>query len=560
MSTVVDSFDLPKKGKSKTRARVSVPQLRKLWILPPTLVLAVLGLSWNRDWFSGQPSVATGDLLTYEVQPRDLPITVIERGNLDSQTNVPVYCKVDDYRSDGILGTPIVWVIANGSSVKEGDLICELDSTAIQSELDEQILDTEEARSALLQAQANLENQEIQNTTAEFKSQLDIKLANLELDMFQDEHAGSHHLALEAIERQIDDLNSEILAARMNKKLAKNEMVGIESLFKLGYAGKSELDRSELNYLKAEGDYAAKLNKLTTHLASLEKLTKFDKEMQLLELQGKVETAMQASKQVELSNKAKKAQLEGILTSRKEQLTKEEERLKRYTAQLSYCKIVAPQDGMVAYATPTSSRDSEIAEGVPVRPRQHILSIPNLKRMEVKTKVHESVLDRIDVGLEVAVTVDAFPGREYKGTVKSVAVLPERTSYSDTRSYETIITIDEDVEQLKPGMTAVSEIKVDYLSQVNAVPIQAIIQRSGTNWIYVDQSGAVERREISLGQSNDQYVCILDGLNSGERVVLNPAALLDDDEEVREEQFAVNEKETGETSLIARTSSDSSIK
>lgn len=551
MSTVVNGFEMNKTS-PRVRSWNVAPWLK--WCVPPALLLAAGWFAFDNDWFGGGARTASGSFLTYEVQPRDLPITVLERGSLESQTNIAIYCEVDDVRSDGINGTPIIWIIPNGSSVKKGDLICELDSSAIQTELDDQIQETEEARSAQIQAQANLDNQEIQNVTNLNKADLDVKLAKLALEMFEDELVGSHQLALELIDRQIDDLNNEILTARMNQELLRNEMQGIKSLFELGYAGKSELDRSELSFLQAEGDHAAKLNKLKTQIASSKKLEKFDKQMQKLELQGKLDTSIQEYKQVRLTNTAKLAQMKGILASRTEQLNKEEERLARYQTQLVKCKVYAPQTGMVAYAAPASSRDTEIAEGVPVRPRQHMLSIPNLERMQVKTKVHESVLDRIQPGLKVEVSVDAFSDRSYTGTVKQVAVLPATSSFSDTKTYETIIEIDEDVSQLKPGMTAVCDIKVDYLSGANAVPIQAIVQRSGNNWIYIDNNGSIDRRLVELGPSNDQYVSVVGGVDVGELVVLNPNALVEVDDEPQADEMLHDAKEDMIASAVQASS------
>lgn len=556
MSTVVQEFE------TRTVLNRLLSKLLS-WTKYAALVALVSGLGWivwKSGWLSAGSANAQSSLITYRVEPRDLPISVIERGNLESQTNLQVFCEVDDYRSDGIHGTPIVWVIENGASVSKGDLICEFDSTAIQSELDEQILDTEEARSSFIQAEANLENQEIQNQTSEDKAKLDVELSLLELQMFKDETKGSYQLAFEAIQRQIDDLNNEILAAEMNLKLRRNEKVGIESLFKLGYAGKSEMDRSVLSYLQAEGDYAAKLNKLQTQIASREKLTTFDKKMQLLELEGRLQTNQQNLKQALVTNKARMAQMRGVLTSRTEQLNKEEERLERYRRQLASCKVYAPQSGMVAYAPPVSSRDAEIAEGVPVRPRQHIISIPNLQSMQVQTSVHESVLDRIQTGLEVHVTVDAFPDRKYKGVVKSVAVLPERSYYSDTKTYKTLVTIEEDVYQLKPGMTAICEINVDHFSEVNAVPIQAVVQREGDNWIYVKDGNQVERRKVAVGPSNDQYVVISEGVQLGDLVVLNPASVLEESSDTPEDLPGSDlEIQESAGNLVAKTVSTSAI-
>jgi multidrug efflux pump subunit AcrA (membrane-fusion protein) len=112
--------------------------------------------------------------------------------------------------------------------------------------------------------------------------------------------------------------------------------------------------------------------------------------------------------------------------------------------------------------------------------------------------------------------------------VKSVAVLPENSSYSDTKTYSTVVEIDEEVYQLKPGMTAVCDIKIDYLSDATAVPVQAIVQRSGENWLFIEESGRVQRRKVELGLSNDRYVSVVDGVDFGDAVILNPGSLIDD--------------------------------
>lgn len=490
------------------------------------MLAGLVGLGWQVGWFSSGGTRAHPSFVLYTVQSKDIPINVIERGNLESQTNLQIMCEVDDVRNDGVYGTPIVWIIPNGSSVKKGELLVEFDSTAIMSELDQQVLDTERARAELIQAQASRENQEIENKTAEEKARLDVALSELELKMYEDEKSGTYKLAVEAVNRLIDDVNNEILTAEMNLKLRRNEKVGIESLFKLGYAGKSEKDRSVLSYLQAESDYAAKLNKMRTQMAALEKIENYEKKMQTMLLEGKLSTAKQNLQQVLVTNGAKLQQSEGLMASRTEAFKKEEELMSRFRMHLERCKIYAPQDGMVAYE---SSREVEIREGSAIRQRQHLMSLPNLKQMQVRVNVHESVLDRIKVGQKASITIDAFAERKYTGSVRSVAVLPEQNSYfgSDTKVYNTVITIDEEVAQLKPGMTAVAEVHVDYLEGVNAVPVQAIVQRDGRNWLYVQDGSSVEQRDITLGPSNELFVSVTEGVEVGESIVLNPSELLD---------------------------------
>jgi RND family efflux transporter MFP subunit len=261
--------------------------------------------------------------------------------------------------------------------------------------------------------------------------------------------------------------------------------------------------------------------------------------MQLLQLEGNLETAQRKLEQVVINNDAQLAQTEAALQAAIESLKKEQELLERYREQVDKCKIFAPQDGMVAYAVSRSRySQEEIREGATVRPRQQILSLPNLSIMQVKTSVHESVLDQIEEGLKAVIRVDAFPDRVYQGTVKSVAVLPDQGGWfsPDTKVYETIVTIDEEVKQLKPGMTAVVEIDVDRLENILSVPVQAIVQVAKQTYCFVEVDDKPERRSVKLGRSNDKFVHVTEGLNVGDRVVLNPMAIVDEKEQEQAEQ------------------------
>jgi len=215
------------------------------------------------------------------------------------------------------------------------------------------------------------------------------------------------------------------------------------------------------------------------------------------------------------------------MRAKDESLKKEEERLARYNDQLLKCKIYAPQSGMVAYP---NNKVSEVREGLPVIYRQKLLSIPNLDSMQVETRIHESALDQVGPGLPVRVTIDAFPNANYKGTVKSVAVLPEQSNWSgnDTKVYQTIVTIDEKVSGLKPGMTAVAEILVDSASDVVNVPLHAIVEHEDETYVVVRNEGnQMQSRSVSLGRASETRVSIVSGLDEGESIAINAQDLMD---------------------------------
>jgi HlyD family secretion protein len=527
-----DSMEYPEEQSGRGR------RIPWKWLFIAFFLAVAIGLAGPLNRLRTHFGKAPQDLVLYTVERDDLPIVVTERGNLESQVNIEILCEVDEIRSSGLSGTPIVWLIPNGTSVKGGELLVELDSAPHQERLDEQILETDRARANQIQAQAKHENQITQNETSLADAELDVRLAELEVEMFTDEESGTRRLEVDAIERLIDDVNNEIRSAQANLMLRENEKRGIETLFKLGYAGKSELDRISYDFLRAENEFATRVNRLKTQLATLSKLQNYDLNMQSLKLHGRLETARRQLEQVQRNSEALTAQSQAALDAANQALAKEEERLERYRDQLEKCRIYAPQDGMVAYAVSASRWNrEEIREGATVRQRQHLLSLPNLNQMQVKTAVHESVVDQIERGLSASVRLDAFADRVYRGSVRSVAVLPDPGGYlsSDTKVYETVVTIDEDVEQLKPGMTAVVEIHVDRLDDVISIPVQAIVQVQKESWCYVEQQGLPVRRPLRLGRSNDKFVHIVEGLEEGERVVLNPMAIFDETKQRKEQ-------------------------
>jgi HlyD family secretion protein len=159
-----------------------------------------------------------------------------------------------------------------------------------------------------------------------------------------------------------------------------------------------------------------------------------------------------------------------------------------------------------------------------------MMSLPALDKMQVQTAIHESDLEQVQIGMKAKITVDAFPEKNYLGTVQSIAVLPEQNSWlgSETKVYSTVVTIDDEVSQLKPGMTAVTEILVDSIENTLAVPLQAVVERSEQTWVLVRDPQGLHPRPVAAGRENDSVVQITEGLREGEQVALNPREYIDE--------------------------------
>ena len=498
--------------------------------------IAVLGIGVRKLVGQGGNQQA---FVFYEAKKADLPIVVTERGSLESQVETTITCRVENVGDRGSSGTQIIYIVPNGSAVEEGQLLVEFDSATIRDRLDQQQLAYQKAISAKIQAVAKYENQAIQNETTLKEAELAIELAKIELAMYIDEKDGTEVLAREQIDRQIDEAKNAALEARAQLELAEVERAGMKELFKLGYRGKSDLEQSRLKYLQAEDRLASSVNQVKTYQGTSRKLERFERKMEIMRIEGARDTAKRNLQQVVNDNKSL---LEQALAAKEEAVNteaKEKERLDHMAEQLNNCKIYAPHSGMVVYKRERRG-GTEIEEGAMVRERQDILTLPNLTKMQVNTQVHEAVLDQIRPGLPASVRVDAFPDRVYRGVVEKVGVVPSSSggwmSSGNAKTYETTVKLIDEVESLKPGMTAVVNMHVDKVEDVITVPVQAIIQASGDTWCYAEgENGGVERRDIEIGRSNDRFVHIRSGVDEGDRIVLNSMDIYDQENQEPDE-------------------------
>lgn len=532
-----------------------------------TVVLALVGLgtlsaaSWAWIQRDDEP---VQRLAFQRVVRSEMPIVLTEPGTLESQQQTIIRCELESMGSGGSGGPrggfggggggfggggggggfrggggggggfgggdtrpQIIGIVPNGKSVVKGELLMELDAAPIQERLNAQVVNFEYVNAEAIQAVAKYENQKTQNLTFEAEALLKRDLAELNLRMYGDDQGGTYKLTLQELELKIQEARSMTAQSQASVQLQKREREGMQQLYDLGYRGLGDLDQSRYKLLQAEDSFEKAQNSLDNAVSARRKLVQYEKEMMLKTLQGGFATAERSLDQVQVDNASLLSQAEAVKNAAEAALKKEQEKLDRYRLMLAKCKIVAPHDGMVVYAT--DNGEPQVGEGFYVYERQQLFTLPNLTAMQVKTSVHESVLLDMQAGLPATISVDAFSGRTFRGSVKIVSMIPRQSNWltSDIKIYETIVTIDEPVDQLKPGMTAVVEIELEPLRNVLTVPVQAVVVIGQESWCYVDAENGVERRNVRLGRTNSDFIHVVDGLNEAEMVVVNPLAVMD---------------------------------
>jgi RND family efflux transporter MFP subunit len=201
-------------------------------------------------------------------------------------------------------------------------------------------------------------------------------------------------------------------------------------------------------------------------------------------------------------------------------------------AQIENCLIFAGVGGVLVYANDPSRLDVQpvIEVGVTVRERQPLFNIVDTTGpVEVKAHVHEPVINGVERGFKARIKVDAFPGELLTGTVSEVAPLPDPVCFfiGFVKTYTTRIQIDQGPAGVRPGMTAEVEILVNDLENVLSVPVEAVVYYDDKQQVAVQMpDGGFEWCEVTLGQSNERFIEVTQGISDGDVVAIKPKGLL----------------------------------
>ena len=144
--------------------------------------------------------------------------------------------------------------------------------------------------------------------------------------------------------------------------------------------------------------------------------------------------------------------------------------------------------------------------------------------MAAEVDITESDVKSVAEGQRAVVTVAAMPERTWMGRVERVSTMAtSRNRFGpDVRVYETVIRLDGDVADLKPGMSTTAEVYVAELAGVLTVPIQAVTTYGDGRAVWVAGPEGLALHEVRTGRFSEAKVEIRAGLSEGDRVLLAP--------------------------------------
>jgi HlyD family secretion protein len=439
-----------------------------------TLMIAAGGGIWW--WVQNRDTSSRDIVMLHTVARDDFELTVTERGEVEAFDVTEIRSLV---KSNNTTGNAILRIVPEGTVVKKGDFLVELDSSALSAQRTTQKILVNGAKALEVESHNNYDVAVI------------AKREYLEGTYLQ--------------ERQT--IESEVFVAEENLNRAKEYFAYSQKLATKGYVNENQLEADRFAVEKANKDLQAAKTKLKV-------LDEFTKPKQVSTLESAILIA--------------KAKWDSAQNSHELEL----EKLADLDDQIAKCTIVAPQDGVVKYAHVMDGRGDQqfvVEEGTVVRERQTIISLPNADSMRVNLLVNESLIQYIHPGLAAAIKPVGFGDRMLYGEVEKVNQYAEPTGWrqANVKEYKAYVAIHEPPPDLRSGMTAAVTVRCAEVPDAILVPVQTVYAHGDKFYCFVYDEGRWEARNIKPGPTNDKFFVIEAGLNEGDQVAMNPRGYVD---------------------------------
>jgi len=502
----ISLVDATERIESPRAERASLPRRKKgrpwLWGLL-LLACAAGAAAWPLMHNRG---AGADTILTYTVAPIHLDVTLKLSGEFKAIRNVDIRNLVE-----GI--STILSIVPEGQVVAEGDVLVELASDSIKDKVEDARIRVENSKAALVNSQESLTIQEKQNESDLNLAETNAKLAQLDYDQFD---KGDGPVELASRQTALEDAKTDV--ERKNE-----DLTNAKSLSAQGFVSNNDVLDAQIAARDAQ-------NKLDTAKMNLDDWNKYTEPKQRQTFERKRDETVRENERSKIKAEAAILLKDADVKAKEATLRVESSRLANLEKQLASCTIKAPQPGMVVYESSTSSggfsfnNQGPIDEGTQVRQNQILIELPDTSRMQVEVRVAEQMTDRIHTGLPCFVTVDALPGQVLTGKIEKISPMPDNSNRfmnPNLKEYPTDIVLDTTAPGLKPGMSAKVEIQIAQLDNVIGVPLQAVYTGAGESYVFVGDGANYARRVVKLGVSSTDTIQILEGLKSGESVLLS---------------------------------------
>jgi len=186
--------------------------------------------------------------------------------------------------------------------------------------------------------------------------------------------------------------------------------------------------------------------------------------------------------------------------------------------------IRAPFDGTVL------TKDADVGEMVAplaggVNSRGAVVTIADMSSLQVEADVSESNIEKISLGQERQIILDAYPGNSYSGYVAKVVPTADRTKATvlvkvGFKNYDSRVLPEMSAKVLFLANDS-KKMSASDQQPMLVIPLTAIAKRDGNNVVFIVKNNTAIQVQVTTGQQMDSYIEIKSGLKSGDQVIDN---------------------------------------
>jgi HlyD family secretion protein len=253
----------------------------------------------------------------------------------------------------------------------------------------------------------------------------------------------SNQSSIQAAEASYKSSEADLVQSQANLEKAKLDYERGQGLYKDGLIAKQDFDQRKTSYDAA----VAAADSAKSHMAS------------------------------------QKAQLEVVRST----LDQSKAVLVRTKDILQKTTYVSPINGIVSYLPVRLGE--YVVPGIQNANGSFLMTLSDMSVVTSEVKVDETDIVNVKIGQEADVTIDAVPGKIFKGKVTEIgsqavlrssglATTQTTTSNQEAKDFKVVVTLENPPENLRPGLSTTAKIKTAERKDVVAIPIQALAVRS----------------------------------------------------------------------------------
>lgn len=458
------------------------------------------------------------EIETAQVQKQKLAVTVTASGKIESGVSSDVFPPA--------AGTLDTIYVSDGETVTAGQKIAQMDTTPLE-------LQVAQAKAGLSQAQAGLDNIGATSTNSQ-----DIRAAQAQVDATYQSYLAAKS-ALAAVSKQAPS-ETQLAAAKAATDAAWQTYVNARNAYNAAYQAvlasgnpnpssnptvsvlAAQKDQAYAGYLSAKATQESLQN---TSLTAARKQAQAGVDQAYAAYQG---AKAQLKKAKSADPASQKAAARAAVAQAAEALSAAEETLDKAT-------LTAPIDGVVIFNTGMTG-GPKATDGSAVSPAAAPFSVVDLSALKFTAEVDEADIDRVKVGMPAEVTLDAFPGEQFKTTVARINPAAQPTATGGT-VFAVELELADTGKAVLIGMKGDATIEVSSTGSALTIPVEALFSEGGTDFVYLVVDGTtLKKTEITVGATTDVEVEVLTGLKEGDTVALSGTTQYTDGMTVRVKQ------------------------